>query len=187
MEQSKYSAIALARFLEYAADKGLLKRATARSRKIASMKILDTLDDDDKKDLREIKIDDAFNRFQNLASSSLKPDSLAVYKSRFTSALNDFLRWNENPATFRSSTVARSARTTEGDGSNVNRTRGSGMKEKKFGGHSKTDRLTGLIFPVPIREGVVVNIANIPSDLTKEEATKIAAVVHALATSEKKG
>jgi hypothetical protein len=186
MEQGKYSANALANFLEYAADKGLLKRATARSRKIASMKILEALDEDDKKDLREINIDDAFNRFQNLASSSLKPESLAVYKSRFTSALNDFLRWNENPATFRSSTVARSARTAEGIGGNVKRAHGGGIKEKKFGGHTKTDHHTGLIFPVPIREGVVVSIANIPSDLTKEEATKIAAVVHALAASEKK-
>ena len=40
------------------------------------------------------------------------------------------------------------------------------------------------IFPVPIREDLVVYLQNIPLDLTQEEARKVAAVIHALALPE---
>jgi hypothetical protein len=40
------------------------------------------------------------------------------------------------------------------------------------------------IFPVPIREDLVVYLQNIPLDLTQDEARKVAAVVQALALPE---
>lgn len=38
-----------------------------------------------------------------------------------------------------------------------------------------------VVYPIPIRPGLIVRIANLPDDLTKAEAEKIAAVVMALA------
>ena len=40
------------------------------------------------------------------------------------------------------------------------------------------------IFPIPIREDLVVYLQNIPLDMTRSEALKIAAVVQALALPE---
>lgn len=192
MAESKYSAQALNAFLDYAAKKGLLKKNTAISRKIASMKILDILDDSDKIDLRKIDIDDVFDRFQNRSGANFKPESLAVYKSRFKSALDDFIRWNENPSAFRPSAKTRSSRNSEAQESGARDTNAATGSSRKRDSKNQTRvrhdlDAHGVVFPVPIREGVIVRIANIPNDLTKEEANKIAAVVHALAGSEKKG
>jgi hypothetical protein len=42
---------------------------------------------------------------------------------------------------------------------------------------------TKIIFPIPLREGVVVQIHNLPMDLTAAEAQRISAVINALAVS----
>jgi hypothetical protein len=39
-------------------------------------------------------------------------------------------------------------------------------------------------FPIPIRKGVIVRVAGIPSDLSPEEATKIGNVILALSGSQ---
>mgnify|MGYP001573336483 FL=1 len=192
MTESKYSAQELYKFLDYASKKGLLKKNTATSRKIASMKILEILDDSDKTDLRNIDLDDVFNRFQNRSGSNFKPESLGVYKSRFKSALDDFMRWSENPSAFRPSVKSRTARSGEAQDGQQKNTKAATSSSRKRGSMSRPGVSTdldvhGVVFPIPIRQGVVVKIANIPNDLTKEEASKIAAVVHALAASEKKG
>lgn len=170
-----YSADAFFRFMDMVKDKGLLNPNTAQSRKAAGNKMLGMLEPDEKQDLREIDLDQLHERFANKSGADYTPSSLQVYKSRFKSALDDFVSWVDNPSAFRPSTSKRDAaprRNPKPKGKEV----GTALDEQ-IGRSSPGD------FPiyVPIREDVVIRVTGIPSDLTEKEAGKIAAVIQAYA------
>lgn len=182
--EEKYSEGELLKFMDYLGDKGIIKPATAKSRKIAAGKILSALDGHEKHDLRNLDREQAFTRFTNKSGKEFTPDSLTAYKSRFFSALDDFLRWVENPAAFKSSVSQRNTRNSN-EQSTLPK---SGIKILKTitppQVSSNTNPHEGglsIIFPIPIREGVVVKIHNLPLDLTRVEAERISAVIKALA------
>ena len=81
---------ALGVFLDYLADKGLMERNTAQSRKAAALKILGVLDEADAADVTIIDVDDVVARFGRLHGREYTPKSLNTYKSRLQSALDDF-------------------------------------------------------------------------------------------------
>lgn len=188
-DADRYSIHKLQEFFSLVISRGLMKKATAESRRTAVMKVLGVLDDDAKQDLREIDRDDAFNRFQNLTAQDYSPDSLAIYRTRFNAALDDFIRWAENPAGFRSAVATRTARRPRP----VNGGREARLPELPlqdepspfaFSAEPETPRPSVydcLDIPVPLRKGVVVRIHGLPSDLTVDEASKITAVVNAYA------
>lgn len=181
---TKYSENELLQFMDYLGDKGIIKPATAKSRKIAAGKILGALDEHEKHDLRNLDRDQAFTRFTNKSGKDFTPDSLTAYKSRFFSALDDFLRWVDNPAAFKSSVSQRNTRNSNEQSAQPKKTikvlktipptQGNSNAIPPEGGQS-------LIFPIPIREGVVVKIHNLPIDLTRVESERICAVIKALA------
>lgn len=183
MSADKYSAEKLKEFWLYVIEKGLINKQTATSRKIAAEKVLATLDQSERQDLRSLDRDHAFTRFQNIDGKRYNPSSLSVYRSRFNSALDDFLQYSQNPSAFKPNV-------SRGDKS-------SGKTTKNRVKESKGDALMtsvppesqtisdNLTLPIPLRLGVVVKIFGLPSDLTDEEAKKIAGVVSAYAISVK--
>ena len=80
-----YSDQSLLKFLDYAAEKGLMNKETARSKKASVSVILDILDNDEKSDIRELDIEEVIHRFANLEGEKFTPKSLVVYKSRLNS------------------------------------------------------------------------------------------------------
>ena len=170
-----YSADAFFRFMDMVKNKGLLNPNTAQSRKAASNKMLDMLEPNEKQDLREIDIDHLHERFENKLGSAYNPSSLQVYKSRFKSALEDFISWVDNPSAFRPSTTKRE------------NTQRPAAKPKNKRVRSSTGEPAGQSSPadfpiyVPIRSDLVVQITGVPADLTDAEASKIAAVIQAYA------
>ena len=183
MSADKYSAEKLKEFWLYVIEKGLINKQTATSRKIAAEKVLATLDQSERQDLRSLDRDHAFTRFQNIDGKRYNPSSLSVYRSRFNSALDDFLQYSQSPSAFKPNV-------SRGDKS-------SGKTTKNRVKESKGDALMtsippesqtisdNLTLPIPLRLGVVVKIFGLPSDLTDEEAKKIAGVVSAYAISVK--
>lgn len=181
--ENKFSERELLGFLDYLGDKGIIKQATAKSRKIAAGKILSALDESEKVDLRNLDKEQAFTRFQNKCGKDFTPDSLIAYKSRFFSALEDFLRWTENPAAFKPAGTQRAARSGGEQAASSKKAikalktipvpQGNTHGSPHEGGQP-------LVFPIPIREGVVVKIHNLPIDLTKAESERICAVIKAL-------
>lgn len=185
MGEKDYSLNALNQFLDYAADKGLLKRNTAMSRKIAANKILSVLDSSECSDLRIIDEEAAFERFTNLHRNSLKPESMRVYQVRLKSALADFIAYVDNPAAFKPSGIQRTlGRINKSEGGNVKQRsakKSIGARDvKKEAETPFRERL--FVIPVPLRDGLTVQIHNIPSDLSSLEAEKLAAIVRAYAT-----
>jgi hypothetical protein len=166
--------------MDYLAQKGLMNKATARARKAAVNTVLSILDEEEAKDVTAIDIDHLFTRYANIAGANYKPESLNVYKGRLRAALEDFRNYLDNPMTFRPSIQGSRRKTSEK------------VKQPSQPQHEPVSRATNVvppptsvsILPIPIRTNLVVQIQGLPYDLTPQEASKIANVIKAMASTE---
>lgn len=187
---ARYSRDELLEFLDFLAEKGLMKRATASSRKAASNVLLSILSEEEAVDLRGLDVDDLMMRFANLRQGDFKPDSLSVYKSRLNGALQDFFRWRDNPMTFKPS-IAFKDKPSRASTALVTTERKAPTTDKRSlpnpnvpTGFAAIDEVAMITFPIPLRPGVIVKVVGIPNDLSPEEAEKIGKVVLALSGSQ---
>ena len=181
MDGQPRSREALADFHDYMAEKGLMEKNTAQSRKAAVIKVLGILDEVEAGDVTSLHLEDVMSRFQRLHGRDYTPASLTSYKSRLRSALDDFSSYLSNPLAFRPSIQGRARVRAR-----------SGKEERGDSPESKAQRRTeparpvpfpaaaGLIVSIPIRPDLTVHVQGIPFDLTEAEARKIAAVVTAM-------
>ena len=174
-----YSQTAFLDFLRQSALTGLTKPATARSRKLAAEKLLLLLKSHERQDLRVLDVDELCSRFHKLEGSTIRPETLKLYNERLTGGLKDFFSWTSDPASFQ---------TVEGEKPEAvlvadRDTPGQAQAREEL--TLNPPRSPHDIFPIPLREDLVVYLQNIPLDMTQAEANKIAAVVHALALPEK--
>jgi hypothetical protein len=172
-----YSADDLLEFLDHASDKGLMPAATAQALAVATRNVFGILSDDEKADLSQLDLEAAVRRFTNKRAKDFNPTSLKEYGRRIKRAVELFLAWREDPANFRI------------------KTRGTGTPRKKEKGSANSEaaateaiseqvpeELAGTYrSSVPIRPGLVVTLVNIPNDLTRAEAERIANFVRILA------
>lgn len=180
------SKAALLEFLDYLARKGLMNKTTASSRKAAVNNVLGVLDDEEANDISKIDLDDVMRRFHNLNGMNYTRDSLATYKSRVRSAIEDFISYVENPMAFRPSTGgarkirenARTANSKSQNDSGTLRTQSSGPN------FQPPPAVATLILPIPVRADLTVYVQGLPHDLTQAEASKIANVIRAMAAEE---
>ncbi|TND05750.1 MAG: hypothetical protein FD120_963 [Gammaproteobacteria bacterium] len=179
MTGKNYSLDALNKFFDFAAEKGLLKRNTALSRKLAANKILAVLDESEKADLRNADISKAFERFQNLQGTDYKPDSLQVYLSRLRTALSDFTSYVDNPAAYKPTGAQRASPKGKREADNKIAVKNEGGRAEQ--GTPDSHDSQHIVVPVPLREGLTVKISNLPSDLTAAEAGRLAAIIKAYA------
>lgn len=181
---SAYSDVELYKFLEFLIRKSLIKEATGKSRLFAARKILGALDDGERANLKQLDREMAFHRFENKYGTHFTPDSLTTYKSRFNAALDDFLAFVENPSGFRPGTLTRSSARPAAERSVPKTSETKGSPSARGASHElpgSTSPSGSIVFPIPIRAGVIVHVHNLPSDLTASEAGRIAAVIQALA------
>lgn len=179
MSEKTYSIQEFITFMDMVTKKGLLNTATANSRKNATLQVLDALDEDEKQDLRAIDVDLCFERFSNLHSSRFTPDSLKVYKTRFKKGLGDFLSWKQNPMTFRPDVVSKKPSTKKSIEAEVITPNNTESQIDRIPIAYKQPLTSMDVFPIRIRENVIVQVANLPHDLTQAEAQKIARVIQA--------
>jgi len=162
-------------FLDFLGNKGLMNKMTVASRKAAVKTFLSILSDQEAQDVTKLDLNELAIRFSNLKGAEFKPESIKVYKSRVTTALEDFKKYRANPLSFKPTVGApRTSGATKAEKADDQK---PVVKDQKF-----LDDQSGIAFPVPIRPNVVVRIVGIPSDLTKKEAAKIGNVIAALAT-----
>ncbi|MFU8877761.1 MAG: hypothetical protein ACNA7E_06440 [Wenzhouxiangellaceae bacterium] len=176
--KSPHSLEALREFLRQAATEGLINPAAARARRRAVEQLESELLPDEREDIRRIEIGALVSRFHQLEGTSIRPEALELYAQRFENGLREYLSWLDNPAGFMGARRERARawfRDSEQDPE---------AAEKR-----KADEEIALqatenprhIVPVPIRDGHVVYLANLPLDLTRAEAQRIAGVVLAYA------
>jgi hypothetical protein len=167
----------LVEFIDMLASKGLMNKNTVSARKAAVNAILGVLTPEEGEDVTSLDLDELGQRFKNLYGTKFTPDSLKVYISRARSTIEDFKSYCADPATFKPSVGApRNPGPSKGDNGGAQRHASRAAEYERFAGE--------VVFPVPIRPDLIVKIVGLPSDLTKNEATKIANVINALAVIE---
>ncbi len=179
-ETKGYSTSELLKFLDYASEKGLMKPATANSQRAACSQVFAVLEETERQDVRSLSLEAAFERFTNLKGSNLKPDSMRTYKHRLEKAIEGFLNYKKDPANWRPSVQARMR---------AGKKNGSEKRPIREGEHDMEPVRQGegggaapLVIPFPLREGVVIRIAGVPTDLKTSEAKRMAAFIATLAT-----
>ena len=77
-------------FLDWAAEKGLMKASSARSLKSACNAVLAVIEDEEAHDVTKLNIDSAMQRYQNLHGFGVSPRTLQAYSQRVKYAINEF-------------------------------------------------------------------------------------------------
>ncbi len=172
-----FSKNALMNFFGYLSSKGLVNSNTVAARKAAANKMLSVLDETEAADLRKVNIDRVATQFFHLHGKGFTPDSMTTYKSRLKSGIEDFIKYTTNPASFKPD--APRPRTQNGNDSKSQN--GSSGETPKSPPHQSPPNVSESVFPIPIRQNLVVKLMGLPADLTKKEAQKIANVVLAFA------
>lgn len=175
MADKDYTEAAFHDFMRTSAVSGLVNPSTARARKLAAEQLLVELKSHERTDMRHVDVDELCMRFHKLQDSTVRPESLDLYKSRLKDALADFLAWTDDPGSFR----PRQSELRATRESRRKETPGEALAREELA--LNPPRHPHDIFPVPLREDLVVYIQNVPLDLTPKEAEKVAAVIRALA------
>jgi len=167
-----YTAEALLNFLKQAGMEGLINPATARARRRALEQLADELTDDERRDIRRIDVDDLVSRFHKLEGSSIRSETLEIYGQRVSAALEEYLGWLAQPDSFNRARREKARAFS----------RGEPVTPEQRAAEQVTLEATenpSNVVPVPIRDDHVVYLANLPIDLTPEEAARIARVIKA--------
>lgn len=172
-QEGDYSAGALLGFLKQAGMEGLINPAAARARRNAVEQLSAELTDAEKADLRRLDVADLAGRIHKLEGSSIRSETLALYAERFEMALHDFLAWTADPMRFKS--VGSERRRTIPRGQ-LDPDQEAGERIALTSARNGSD-----LVPVPLRDQLTVYIANLPLNLSAEEAERIAGVVRAYA------
>jgi hypothetical protein len=171
----------LLKFLDYVGSKGLLSPATAESRKASVNKVLGILSDDEAEDVSKLDLEEVVHRFANLHGQSYTQDSLRTYKSRTKSSIEDFLRYVDNPLSFKVGGQTRERKSKQSNGQ-------AGAPRREMDApppappRGSPPIAASSILPIPIRADLVVHVQGLPFDLTEAEAKKIANVIQAMAS-----
>jgi hypothetical protein len=178
--ENEYSMDDLLEFLDHAGERGLMPAATAQAFAVASRNVLGVLSEKERQDLSQLDIGAVIKRFNNKRAKDFNPSSLKEYARRVQRAIELFIQWRADPANFTVKT-----RTTAGARKRDRPDRPEEASDS--GARSSAEVLAspqrggGYQSAFPIRPGVVVSIVNIPDDLTKTEAERLASFVRMLA------
>ena len=170
----------LLNFIDYLANRGLMAKATANSRRAAASKVLGILSTEEAEDVTSLNLDEVMSRFQNLEGQGYTPSSLATYRSRVKSAVEDFNRYLNSPLGFKPS-VGKRERPKSETSKSASATPAEQTKNST-GTRPTSPPMSNSIVPIPIRQDVTVYVQGLPFDLSQGEAERIANVIRAMAT-----
>jgi hypothetical protein len=177
---NEYSVDDLLGFLDHAAERGLLPPATAQALAVASRNVMGVLSEGEKSDVRNLDRDAVVKRFQNKRAKDFSTDTLAEYGRRFRRAADLFLSWRSDPAKFHAPTRATAAgrkrkpdveKDVDLDAPTTSTGTTAGPMPRRF--HTS----------LPLGPDRIVTLQNVPVDLTKDEAERLASWVRMLAVA----
>ena len=182
---SKTSREELITFLDYLGQKGFIPQATANARKASVNQVLQILSDLEAEDVTQLDIDDVMTKFGHLHGKKYSQGSVATYKSRLQTSLDDFKRYLENPMGFRAVRPMKDGAVTKSKKIKLRKPQQNAATESSSTPssvqNSSTPNELANILPIPLRSDLTVHIRGLPFDLTQAEAERIANVVKAMA------
>lgn len=174
--ENGYSMDDLLDFLNHASERGLMPAATAQALAVATRNVLGVLGEAERADLRQTDLAGVIKRFNNKRVKDFSPSSLKEYSRRVQRAVDLFRQWREDPVNF---TVKTRATTTARIRERNSRPEPVPLIASEEGALAMQQG--GYRSAFPIRPGMVVSIVNIPDDLTRAEAERLASFVRMLA------
>jgi hypothetical protein len=184
--QPDYSRAALARFVEFVVATGLVNPSTAQGWRVATTKVLEELTPEELADVRRIDVEETFRAFLHRHPGRLSPASVGEYRRRVGRAIEEFVRWVDDPGAYGALGSA-AARQPDGTGP---RRRGRGRPHASPGDPVRTSngddrapvtpralapqRRDGLALEYPLRPGFLAQVV-VPPDLTVDEARRMGA------------
>jgi hypothetical protein len=167
----------LLEFLDHASDRGLMPVATAQALAVASRNVLGVLTEDERRNLAGQDVDAVIKRFNNKRARDFSPSSLKEYGRRVHRAIDLFLQWRNDPPNFTVKTRGTTAARKKGKAAEIS-------SEPPGPAHIAADiadRTGTYQSSFPVRPGAVVTVVNLPIDLTKAEAQRLADFIRMLA------
>ena len=181
-----YSRAGLARFIEFVVEKGLVHPATAQGWRVATTKVLDELPAAELADVRRIELETTFRSFLNRNPGRLSPASVGEYRRRVGRAIEEFVRWVEEPGSYAFRAAARAnrpeprrRRDPSPPASRPSRPGPHGPPEPS-GSRSAVASETEIALDYPLRPDLLAQVI-VPRDLTVEEARRMGAFLVTLA------
>ena len=190
--QPDFSRAALARFIEFVVAKGLVHPATAQGWRVATTKVLEQLSPEELEDVRKIDVEGTFKSFLNRYPGRLSPASVGEYRRRVSRAIEEFVRWMEDPGSYAFRSPPRHARTDgrrhaktpagDAEAPELPASRGAppGSRNGITPGGVTGGIPGGIALEYPLRPEVLAQVI-IPRDLTVEEARRMGAFLVTLA------
>jgi hypothetical protein len=175
-----YSREALARFIDFVVDKGLVNASTAQGWRVATGKVLEDLSPEQLADVRTIDVDMVFRAFLNRHPGRLSPVSVGEYRRRVGRAIEEFVKWVEDPGGYGARTAS-----WQGRGEGRGRMRPSPPPRER---DHRPDPASGpgIALSYPLRPGFLAQVT-VPADLTVDEARRMGAFLLTLAPDFKPG
>jgi hypothetical protein len=176
-----YSKEAFLKFLDYLSDKGLIKSQTIRGWRSAALKLMADLSEDEERDIRTVDLDLAVHKTANRDSISVSPESLKAYRSRVALAIQEFISWRDDPATYKPRGLNGKSRPKPSNERATPQERvskgASKVPEKR---EAETMASSGLTLSFPLRSDFLAQVV-IPRDLTAIEAKRLGAFLLTIA------
>ena len=169
----------LLEFLDWTGNKGLMAKGTVTGRKVAVSNILGVLDPEEQGDVTTLELDGVMTRFVNLQGKKYNTSSLNVYKSRTNAAIQDFKAYLSAPLSFK----PQSGKSEKANGkeSKPKASKPQATNSEQASAAPVPQASAANVFPIQIRENLVIRVHGLPFDLTKAEAERIANVIKAMA------
>lgn len=172
-----YSRTALMRFLDILEEKGLAKSNTVIGRRVACTKILDDLSSEEESDVRRIDVETAVKKFVNKNPGDLSPRTLGEYRRRIQRTIKDFVRYNEDPESFKP--IGRAGTTNREARRNGQQVRSDDANDRSKPQSSAPVPTSGLSLSYPLRPDFLAQVV-VPRDLKLNEARRLSAFVMTL-------
>jgi hypothetical protein len=179
----------LIQFFESMAAKGRLPKPRAQNARLASQQVLQAVFDEEweQTDVKDCDLEDVFSRFVNLKAASYSDSSFAAYKSRFTTGVEMYREFLQNPGGWKAPIKVRSAAKKAVAGKAPATGAGAGA-----GNEAKVTPVvqdytppgpTFISHTFPLRAGSRATLL-LPEDLTRREAKRLSVFVESLAVDE---
>lgn len=172
----------LLKFIDMNIDKGWVNSNTGAGWKAAAKKILEAVGPDD--DLRQLDLKSEVVRYANRHPGALSPDSLNQYEKRIALAIDQFVKFKENPTGYKpiGRGLSSTAKTPKKEKQPAAPTTPKAETVDATPTHKPITGMatdTSLAMPFPLRSGFLAQIV-IPRDLTKDEAARLCAFIQTL-------
>lgn len=177
-----YSRAGLARFIEFVVEKGLVHPATAQGWRVSTSKVLEELSPEQAEDVRRIDVEATFKSFLNRNPGRLSPASVGEYRRRVGRAIEEFVRWVEDPGaySFRPAARARVEPRPRSEPPGLERSARARASGSAAASAMAMGIPTGISLDYPLRPDLLAQVV-VPRDLTVEEARRMGAFLVTLA------